>query len=336
MALNEQDKLLLLGALGSKEVADRIVEILNIAASGNVTGPTSSTDNALVRFNGLTGAVLQNSGVLLDNSNNLSGLGSINLSGQIDVPITAVGAPSYSFSGNLNTGMTSTGADTLNFSTGGIEGLNISSVQDVSIISGHLNISTSGKTLRNQLGTVTLPSYTFSGDTNTGIYSSAADTINFATNGGNRGSVNSSGNWTFGTAGTSSTHIFNGTTISIAPSVAGIVTFATNTTNSATRLVGNGGGTLTGYGSTHATKASQIEFSQNGGTTISGSISSVGLWTIGASGGTQIHTINSDTAATNTGVLTLTNGPGVSTGNPTVYLKLNINGTTYAIPAWVF
>ena len=37
--------------------------------SGDVVGPASSTDNAVVRFNGTTGKLIQNSGVVLDDQN---------------------------------------------------------------------------------------------------------------------------------------------------------------------------------------------------------------------------------------------------------------------------
>jgi hypothetical protein len=42
------------------------------AAAGGVTGPGSSTDNAIARWNGAGGATLQDSGVLIDDSNNLT------------------------------------------------------------------------------------------------------------------------------------------------------------------------------------------------------------------------------------------------------------------------
>ena len=40
--------------------------------AGDVTGPASSTDNAIVRFDLATGKVIQNSGVVLDDSNNIT------------------------------------------------------------------------------------------------------------------------------------------------------------------------------------------------------------------------------------------------------------------------
>lgn len=49
--------------------------------SGNINGPGSSTDNALVRFDGTSGKVIQNSGAILDDSNNLTGVTSLVVGG---------------------------------------------------------------------------------------------------------------------------------------------------------------------------------------------------------------------------------------------------------------
>jgi hypothetical protein len=45
--------------------------------------PTSSTDNATVRFDSTTGRVIQNSGVIVDDSNNVSGIGTLSTSGLV-------------------------------------------------------------------------------------------------------------------------------------------------------------------------------------------------------------------------------------------------------------
>lgn len=45
---------------------------------GDVTSSTASTDNAIVRYNGTTGKIIQNSGIIIDDSNNLSTSGQIN------------------------------------------------------------------------------------------------------------------------------------------------------------------------------------------------------------------------------------------------------------------
>ena len=51
------------------------------SGSGSVTGPSSSTDNAVARFDGINGKFIQNSGVIVDDSNNMSGVGTFGSSG---------------------------------------------------------------------------------------------------------------------------------------------------------------------------------------------------------------------------------------------------------------
>jgi hypothetical protein len=46
--------------------------------TGDVTGAASSTDNAVTRFDGATGKVIQNSAVIIDDSNNVSGVATLN------------------------------------------------------------------------------------------------------------------------------------------------------------------------------------------------------------------------------------------------------------------
>ncbi len=47
------------------------------AGTGTVTGPGSSTDTALVRWNGTGGTAVQNTGILVDGSNNVSAIGTL-------------------------------------------------------------------------------------------------------------------------------------------------------------------------------------------------------------------------------------------------------------------
>jgi hypothetical protein len=82
--------------------------------------PSSSTDNTLPRFDGTTGA-LQTSGVTVDDSNNVSGIGTLTVDGatQINAALTAV-----SFSGD-NAGSnviiaSADGAGTINFRPKGV------------------------------------------------------------------------------------------------------------------------------------------------------------------------------------------------------------------------
>lgn len=48
--------------------------------SGSVSGPVSSTDNAIVRWNGAGGNLLQNSGIIIDDSDNITGVGTLSVS----------------------------------------------------------------------------------------------------------------------------------------------------------------------------------------------------------------------------------------------------------------
>lgn len=50
-------------------------------ASGDVIGPASSIDTSIVRFSGTTGKIIQDSGVLIDNSDNVTGVSSMNIDG---------------------------------------------------------------------------------------------------------------------------------------------------------------------------------------------------------------------------------------------------------------
>lgn len=54
------------------------------AGLGDVTGPASSVDNRLPRFLGTSGKAVDSTGVSCDDSNNLSGIGNISLSGTVD------------------------------------------------------------------------------------------------------------------------------------------------------------------------------------------------------------------------------------------------------------
>jgi hypothetical protein len=50
------------------------------SGSGDVSGPSSSVDNTLVRFSGTTGKLLQGGNLILDDNGNLSGVRSITIS----------------------------------------------------------------------------------------------------------------------------------------------------------------------------------------------------------------------------------------------------------------
>lgn len=67
---------------------------------GDVRGPSSATDNAVARFDATTGKLIQNSGITIDDSNNLAGIGSLSITsltitGSLTLPYTANGAGNY-------------------------------------------------------------------------------------------------------------------------------------------------------------------------------------------------------------------------------------------------
>lgn len=65
------------------------------AGTGDVSGPGSTTDDAVVRFNGTGGSNLNNSGVIIDDSNNVTGVNSLAVTTNITASnITIVGSAS--------------------------------------------------------------------------------------------------------------------------------------------------------------------------------------------------------------------------------------------------
>lgn len=88
---------------------------VTVNTTANVVGAASSTDNAVPRFDLTTGKLIQGSGVIIDDSNNIA------------VGLGAAGTPGYSFIGDLDTGFWSPSADTLAWATGGTERMRIDS-----------------------------------------------------------------------------------------------------------------------------------------------------------------------------------------------------------------
>ena len=74
------------------ENSSGVVTLLASAAgaSGDVVGPASATDNAVVRFDGTTGKLVQNSVVTIaDSTGNISGVGSLSATGATLSGLTA-------------------------------------------------------------------------------------------------------------------------------------------------------------------------------------------------------------------------------------------------------
>jgi len=168
--------------------------------SGDVIGPGASTDNAIVRWNGVGGTSVQNSVVIVDDLGNVSGVNTLVSAGG------TASAPAYSFTADTNTGMYSTGLESIDFATAGLRMVNIGTVASAvnyleligSATGNGIVIGAQGTdanvgirlvpkgtgAVQNNVGAVATPSYSFVGRTDTGMWSSAAATIDFSTTGG--------------------------------------------------------------------------------------------------------------------------------------------------------
>ena len=69
----------------SRAKLEKIIDASTAGGSGDVSGAASSTDNAVVRFNGAGGKTIQNSAVVIDDSNNVSGIVNLTTTGDVSV-----------------------------------------------------------------------------------------------------------------------------------------------------------------------------------------------------------------------------------------------------------
>jgi hypothetical protein len=74
------------------------------SVGGDVTSPVSSTDNAIARYDGITGGIVQDSSILIDDTNNLSGAKSITFTSSASNPGTGGTLWYNAGSGSMNIG----------------------------------------------------------------------------------------------------------------------------------------------------------------------------------------------------------------------------------------
>lgn len=91
---------------------------------------------------------------------------------------------SYTFSGDTNTGIYNGGVDTLSFDTNANQRMVITTTNITNLLDVKNNF-TRGYYLVNSAGSASAPTYSFYGELNTGLWSSADDTINFSVGGSN-------------------------------------------------------------------------------------------------------------------------------------------------------
>lgn len=134
-----------------------------------------------------------------------------------------VATPSLFFIGDPNTGLYPVGADDIGITTGGTLRLDVSTTAITSTLPH-----------RGQDGTAAAPAYSFSSDTDVGIYRSTTNELSFATAGAQAARVNATGNFVFlnasyapdGVVGTPAWSFTNDTDTGIYRRAANTISFA--------------------------------------------------------------------------------------------------------------
>jgi hypothetical protein len=177
--------------------------------SGNVVLSASPTFTGTVGASGISasGTITTSSNLATTSSATvaLTSSGTIAIGGTSSANAITVGQSTGSQTLNLATGATSSGnTKTLNIGTAGLSG-STTNITIGSAVSGATSTTTLNGTvsiasvIAAPLGAVGTPSYTFTGDTNTGMWSPGADTIAFSEGGVEAMRINSSGNVGIGT-----------------------------------------------------------------------------------------------------------------------------------------
>jgi len=290
--------------------------------SGDVVGPASATGNAIARFDGTTGKLIQNSGVTVDDNSNITtnavfeGFSNTAAIGT-QIVLTVASVPSYVITGSGGQTIKLPDATTLpngttfafnnNQSSGAITVNNNSNTLIVSIPSGAFTIVT---LLSNSIA---------AGSWDT--HDQAPANVSWSTN-----TFSYAGSFTNGTWNGNAVAYNRGGTGQSAAFVAGGIVYGSTTTALAVTAIGTTGQVLTSAGAGTPTWT----------TPTTGTVTSITAGT-GLSGGTitSTGTIAIDsTVATLTGTQTLTNkriNPRVSSTTSTATLTVNSDSFDQAV-----
>jgi hypothetical protein len=174
---------------------------------GDVVGPASATDTAIATFDGVTGKLIKNNASVTIAANIITALG---FSGPLNGTVGATTPATGKFTTVESTITTGT-APLVVASTTNVANLNASSLSGATFAApGSIGSGTAGSGAFTTLsatgvttlsaGTVSNPALTTSGDTNTGMFFPAADTIAFVESGTEVIRINSSSNVGIGTS----------------------------------------------------------------------------------------------------------------------------------------
>jgi hypothetical protein len=174
--------------------------------NGDVVGPASATDTAIATFDGVTGKLIKNNASVTIAANIITALG---FSGPLNGTVGATTPATGKFTTVESTITTGT-APLVVASTTNVANLNASSLSGATFAApGSIGSGTAGSGAFTTLsatgvttlsaGTVSDPALTTSGDTNTGIFFPAADTIAFVEGGTEVIRIDSSSNVGIGT-----------------------------------------------------------------------------------------------------------------------------------------
>jgi hypothetical protein len=275
------------------------LEYFTPAASGDVVGPGSSTDDAFPTFNGTGGKTLQNTSVGTNAAGTQMLIGS---SGRLYFDDLGTATPTYGIVRSSNTIQVA-----INSSSGG---------------PGHFVFDTNGLLIG-------LGAQLQVGGTNIAPNSVIKSGDATSTTGG--ALTVRAGNMTgTGTSAAGALDVSGGTTTSSnTSSLAGAATFrAGNSTNASNN---SNGALLTLSGGNVAGSGAGGNAIIQGGTSGSGA---AGVVQIGRASTTNKNILNNSLGTPASDALTLGNGPTGTAGDPDGYLLITINGTDRYIPFW--
>jgi hypothetical protein len=292
--------------------------------------PPDRSGTIVTALDGITGSITLVAGTgisITPSGQNITITNTGTLSFPVLAPSGTAGAPSYSFSAATGTGLYNpTSTQDLGIAANGTLIATASNTQGMFILSTGISLSFTGGSIGNGTNNTSPANIGFTGSVAgaNGIAGSPAfSSVSFPTSG-----MYFAGGGTLGLS-------YNGTSL-VQLSANGIHNFVDIVSadlvfdSDGSFNLGLNNATFSRPGNIYAKSLLQVGDATNN----TASLSVFGTATLGASGQTPQHVLNTSTSAPASGVGTLTNLPTGDSGNPTGYIKITINGGTHVIPYW--